>query len=79
MKIPVGNFGNAVPQPGPDIAVPQQAFGDSRGIIKAGQALGEVRHVVEAEMGGGIAPRRMRSASTCAPVIGSRGVLAGHL
>jgi len=46
MKIPVGNFGNAVPQPGPDIAVPQQAFGDSRGLIRAGQAIADASDVL---------------------------------
>jgi hypothetical protein len=46
MRIPVGNFGNAVPQPGPAIAVPQQAFGDSRGLIQMGRAIVGVSDVL---------------------------------
>lgn len=42
MRIPVGDFGFAAPRVAPRIGVPQEAFGDARGIIRAGQALGDV-------------------------------------
>jgi uncharacterized protein YggE len=63
----------------------QAAYADARTKAEqyaglAGQALGEVRHVVEAEIGGGVAPRRMMAmaaeSAAGAPIDAGEGAVA---
>lgn len=71
---------------GLEAAAREAAYVDARAKAEqyaglAGQALGEVRHVVEAEMGGGPAPRRMMALAVAdssggMPVDGGEGTVA---